>query len=312
MKMEFKDTGLPDNMPHLKEAFALAYEGHAPVRQGIMDAIKQVMDMGRARALGKLNESRKDLGEDAYKKGRAQINTLFDNQLALEKRKGLAAADKLFMLSSVAPALEVYLHSDRDTPENIAAALLAETTRSHQEYERIRTQFGQGGVHTVVAGVSHIAAYPDDKAAKAQETSPAARSVWYAHHINNIARVANLSREMAELEGAGFSALSLLGEQEVFDGARAVWGNDKKLDRRFVEVFNEVASFTKSDYRVNVSAEGKPVLARQRKLPPLPPPKKPPDNPPKEPPKNPPPGAKPPETRASHRQGVLGPGVFRK
>lgn len=255
--MRFEDSGLK-NDPLIVDAFnyaqdynrSLKPEVEAQLREQVESQIEmQRMQIDDAHAAGQIPdeqyEALKKRLDDVAKKNEERIPLVAAQQV-----------EKMFSKASLTPVLELQNYSENTSPSLVAAALLIRTVRDPIDFQKVEGKFG-AAVAGLVAEVIHIDSYPGSQDANIAAASTDAKRVILAEMNASLLGVAS---QLANVP-PGMQVMIPPGQdQKLFSQAKKLWGNDKKLDARLVEAFNSAATALKSDFRLEVNAEGKPEL----------------------------------------------------
>ena len=171
------------------------------------------------------------------------------------------ALERMFRNNALGIALEVQNHSDKATPAQIAAALLAQSARSPIDCKKIGKEFGEA-IENMVANIVDVGVYPVERDEKTAAANDDTKRLLMAGLTNRFRKAAG------NLEPANKVSLQPGKAEEAFQEIKPLWGVDKKLDSRLVSVFNQVATTQKSSYTLEVNEKGLPVLINNSTPPP--------------------------------------------
>jgi len=172
-------------------------------------------------------------------------------------QKGLL---EMFTTKRAGPARELHQNSDGASPEVLAAVMLVDCVRSPIDYENIEKKFG-GTVAGLVAEVAHIDAYPTERSENLKKAGADTKRAFIVRALTDM-DVATKAIEKASKNPFARVMLPPGQEQELFADAQAVWGADKKLDARFLQLFNKFAEAANSTFRAEVDAKGELELVK--------------------------------------------------
>lgn len=250
--MKFRDSGLPTDKI-VEDAFNYSYESVMSQRDAMVAYHHQQIDMMQMQALQALNLYRDSnaMPDSDYQREKANLEKMYTDELKAMPRGVDEALKMTFNLHHLNLALEIYRHSDKPSPELVAAALLSSSVRSAIDYERVIESFGRG-ISGVIAEYGHINAYPGQAQELLKAAGPDVKRVCLAMLCADLTHVYNIAK------GNPGQRISFPPGQEktLFDNAIQLWNNDKKLDQRFVEVFNRTAEAVASDARMNIADGG--------------------------------------------------------
>jgi hypothetical protein len=259
--MEFKDSGLPQ-IKLVEDAFnyskANALAGEKEMLKNVQQQVGMIFDQQKMM----LDFSRQagDLSESEYEAEKAKLEKQRQQQMgALTPmiQKGLI---EMFSAKRVGPARELQQYADNASPDVLAAVMLVDCVRSPIDYENLEKKFGST-VAGLVAEVSHIDAYPSERGENLKKAGLDTKRAFLARVITDLEGV---SKEIAKASKNPFNKIMLPPgqEEQLYNDALPVWGNDKKLDARFVALFNKVGEGASSTYRVEVGAKGELELVK--------------------------------------------------
>ncbi len=164
--------------------------------------------------------------------------------------------DKTFRDHTIGAAVEIQDYSDNASPSLIAAALLVECARDPVDCKKIEGEFG-ADVAGMIAEIMHVEAYPGARDENTAAAAPDTKRLMMGRLNNDFREAAAIVAKLKPNQRAK------LPEEEVkssFAEANLLWDNDKKLDARFVEIFNRAAKAVSSPYRIELTAKGAPDL----------------------------------------------------
>lgn len=259
--MEFKDSGLPQNKL-VEDAFnfskANVLAGEKEMLKNVEQQVGMIFDQQKmmldvARQSGQIAENE----YEEEKKRLDQQRQLQMNSLKPAVQKGL---NEMFAAKRVGPARELHQHADHASPEVLAAVMLVDCVRSPIDYENIEKKFGST-VAGLVAEVVHIDAYPSERTENLQKAGAETKRAYLSLLITSLEGV---SKEIAKASKNPFNKIMLPPgqEEQLYSDAVPVWGNDKKLDARFVQAFNKVGEGAGSTFRLEVGPKGELELVK--------------------------------------------------
>ena len=270
--MKFEDTNLPQ-VELVRDAFNHAY---ANSRTELTEIFKQQIEFLYQNQIMSLDMEKAEgrLTEEKYLEIKAQRDNIREGQLKQLPLIVEKQIDPMFSTTKLALVSEIQNHSEApSSPALIAATLLADSVRSVKDYLKLDAKFG-GAVSAVAADINEIKAYPDKAEANLAAACSDAKRIVMARMILSLDRI---PAQVEKLKGMT-PQFPPNEELNVFAQTKALWGNDKKQDKRVVEVFNKAAALLKSPYKIEISeTNSAPVLIKGGNTPPkaLPGPKKP-------------------------------------
>ncbi|MDE2337075.1 MAG: HD domain-containing protein [Alphaproteobacteria bacterium] len=255
--MKFDYTGLKKDKV-VEEAFEYAQEHNKKLVPEITQQLEKQLEEQYQQRLAALDDAR-DAGyvtEDQYAQNKAQL----DRSAAFQKRSLPMLAqqqlDYLFGTAKLAPALELQTNSESTSPALIAAALLVDCVRDPVDYKKVEAQFG-AAVAGLVAEVLHIDSYPGTAAADISSASVDAKRIFMAGLTTELSQIVN---QLAMMPPGAVAEAPPKYEETMFNQVQLLWGNDKKQDKRLVDVFNRAAEALSSPFRIEVTPAGTPAL----------------------------------------------------
>ncbi len=255
--MKFSQSGLPNDKV-VEEAFNYSYAKTMALRHETLKQFKLQIDRIHAQQLHAL---------DAHRAASAQTNVPMTDAVYNSEKNALAQehADQLaggpraveaylnntFAKQHLTPALELHRHSDKTSPALLAAAVLSDAVRSPIDYEEVITVFGKG-IGGLVAECCHLVVYPGEADTLLKNAGSDAKRIYLA----NVCADLGFFHKMAKANPMQKIAFPPEHAEALFKNAKLLWGNDKKLDQRFVAVFNLTAAAVASVCRMEVAADG--------------------------------------------------------
>lgn len=255
--MRFEDTGLTKNTL-VEDAFNYAQEYNRSLAPEVALQLKQRLEQDYEKRLAGLDQAKEagQVDEEAYKKYKASLDASMDMQV---KRLPLIAKQQLelmFNKAKIAPVLELQQHSENTSPALLAAALVLDTVRDPVDHQKLDAKFGST-VSGLVAEVLHVESYPGTIDQGLSNASADAKRIFLAGLSSSLDQVV---QQISKLPPGATLQFPPKQEETMFNQAKTLWGNDKKLDARLVSVFNKAATALASPYRIEVAANGTPTL----------------------------------------------------
>jgi len=252
--MRFQDSGLLNNKL-VKSAFDYAQTYTQSLVKEVLHSYREAVELDYQDDLALLDMELKfeDITPKEHEERKAQLDSFRTEDL--EAMTPEIVADDLrimFADHNVGSALEIQQYSDNATPALIAAALLAECARSPRDCKKIEDQFG-AEISGLVADILHVEAYPGARGENLAASGSDTKRLFMATLANSFRQAAAVVKTLKK----GEKALMPPEEAEsAFRDAKPLWGNDKKLDARLVDIFNYAAEVLSSNYRMEVSEKG--------------------------------------------------------
>ena len=277
MKLKkFEDTGLIDH-PLVRRAFEYSLTDAKTVRADIAAVYTQLVKESFNEELDALgiafmgNDENDDADPDSVDQDQGEFLFYKDAMIEdLEKRLDMApvvAAERYatgFIVQRVHPALIAQEKSEHPVPELIAALLLTNRVRSHQDFMQVAAEFGPD-VSDIVARLDHIAAYSDEHTPARhekllKEATPDEKRAYMAQIFSELAEIEYEFRKQA----AG--GLSPACAKDICEDTRILWGNDRTLEKHLVDRFNQVARVTGAPTRMNIGPRTELYLSENGKV----------------------------------------------
>ncbi len=254
--MDFKDSGLPKTQL-IEDAFNFSKANALSNEKEAMKEFKQQIDMIHTQRKMMLDMEKEDGGmPDAdYQREIKNLERGRDEQLRMGPLLITRELNNMFETRRVGLAKEVAANTEKPTPELIAAVMLIDCVRSPLDYQNISDKFGKG-VAGLIAEVVHIDAYPSERTDNLTKAGPDTKRAYLAMLVTSLDGIVKQIERVAK-QGPGQKIMFPPGQEEqLFRDAQPVWGNDKKLDARFVAAFNKAGEAASSTFRLEVDADG--------------------------------------------------------
>jgi hypothetical protein len=272
--MKFAETGLKQDKL-VEEAFNYSYEYNRALAPELEAQFKQQIESQFQFQLDYLNDG-KDSGQmtdDEYNLKKSRLEMQKDMQLKQLPKIVSQQLDLMFNATKLGPVLEVQNNSENTSASLLASALLLDCVRDPIDYQKVEAKFGSA-VAGVIAEVLHIDSYPGQQDENLTKASNDAKRIFMAGLNSSLEQV---TAQLKKLPPGQMLRFPPGQEENMFKQAKLLWGNDKKLDKRLVDVFNKAAEAMGSKYRIELGPTGTPELVETvKKTPPkmLPGPKK--------------------------------------
>jgi hypothetical protein len=266
--MKFQESGLPNN-EILEEAFNYSYENAMSYTDEAMVDFTQQITEGYLQNLEELNAKKKagEVPDDIYKLEKKELERVRDAQLKMGPRLIERELNNMFKNRRLAPALEILKNSTASSPELMAAVILVESVRSPKDWLQLADKFGPG-IAGIVAELQHIDAYSAKRSTNLAQASSDIKRAYMAVIITSLEQIVAHFQQMVKMNPQHKITFSAGQEEEIFGNVKLLWGNDKKLDQRFVAAFNRAAETTTSLFRMEVDAAGAIELVKSNLKPP--------------------------------------------
>lgn len=278
--MKFLQSGLPSNNM-LEEAFNYSFKNVMNTLDESMKSFTQQIGMLHDQHMLMLNADKKaGMSDDEYKMNKSALEKMRDEQLKMGPPMITEELEKSFVARRLGPVKEAMTHSDNASPEVLAALLLTECVRSPVDFRNIEKTFGSA-VASIIADVVHIDAYPSERDANINKASSEVKSVYQVLMITSLDQMTQQIEQAIAANPMQKIMFPPGQEEQIYTGAKLLRGNDKKLDARFIEVFNRASDAASSPYKLEVGTDGElelikgAVTPRKGKTPIVPPPKGP-------------------------------------
>lgn len=251
--MKFSESGLPNNKL-IEEAFnyslqnALSYE-----KEGLENFNEQITE-GYEMELEALKAAKDagELDEQQYNMERKKLDFIFDQQKKMGPSLVARELRNMFKGRRVAAALEASNNSEGASPEIVAALLLVEAVRSPKDFLAVQAKFGPA-VAGVISELHHAEAYPVDREDILSAADRGVKRAYMAILVNTLEQIVVQFKQIQKLDPSHRISFAA-GQEEILAGnAQSVWGNDAKLDKRFVDAFNNAAGVAKSPYHAEIN-----------------------------------------------------------
>ena len=266
--MEFKDSGLPQTKL-IEEAFNFSKANAMSNEKDAMKDFKQQIDMIFTQREMMLDMQKSDMGmPDAdYDREKKKLEKAREEQMRVGPQLIRQELNNMFANRRVGLAKEVQANTERPSEELVAAVMLIDCVRSPLDYKNISEKFGNG-VADLIAEVVHIDAYPSEREENLSKSAPDTKRAYLAMLVASLDGISKQVEKMAKTNPNQKIMFPPGQEETLFRDAQPVWGNDKKLDSRFVEAFNKASAAASSVYRLEVDAKGDLELVKDSAPPP--------------------------------------------
>lgn len=252
--MKFEDTELLKD-PAVEKAFNFAQSYVARLAGETKEAMADAVREAYEDELYELEEARdlEEVSKDEYQTCKNELDDMLEKNLSTITPEAVGMVLHQTLLNGyVGPAMEIQRHSDKPVPALIAAALVADCVRDPVDCKKVEEAFNPA-IAGLAAELAHINAYPADSAENTLAASPDAKRLMLAQLCNAHAQRANAAIK-AGPEGGFYFSLS--EAKETLEMAGLLFGEDKKLEARLVDVFNHANIIVNSPFRFEVRKDG--------------------------------------------------------
>lgn len=275
--MDFNASGLPKNKL-VEEAFNFSRANSQGNSKEALKSFKQQIDMIHTQQMMMLDADKEGMSDAEYKQQKKELEQLRDEQLKMGPGLIVRELENMFEQRRVHPAKLVAANADAASPELLSAILLIDCVRSPLDYKNIATKFGDT-VANLIAEVVHIDAYPSERDNNLVKASADTKRAYEGLLITSLEQIVKQITQQAK-ENPGQKIMFPPGQEEqLYDDVKNVWGNDKKLDKKFMDAFNKAAGAAHSPYTLEIGLQGDLELVKGSVKPTGPKPPKPPKGP---------------------------------
>ncbi len=275
--MDFNASGLPKNKL-VEEAFNFSRANSQGNSKEALKSFKQQIDMIHTQQMMMLDADKEGMSDAEYKQQKKELEQLRDEQLKMGPGLIVRELENMFEQRRVHPAKLVAANADAASPELLSAILLIDCVRSPLDYKNIATKFGDT-VANLIAEVVHIDAYPSERDNNLAKASADTKRAYEGLLITSLEQIVKQITQQAK-ENPGQKIMFPPGQEEqLYDDVKNVWGNDKKLDKKFMDAFNKAAGAAHSPYTLEIGLQGDLELVKGSVKPTGPKPPKPPKGP---------------------------------
>lgn len=266
--MEFKDSGLPQTKL-IEEAFKFSKANALSNEKDAMKDFKQQIDMIFTQREMMLDMQKNDMGmpEADYDREKKKLDKAREEQMRVGPQLIRQELNNMFVNRRVGLAKEVQANTENPSEELVAAVMLIDCVRSPLDYKNISEKFGNS-VADLIAEVVHIDAYPSEREENLTKSAPDTKRAYLAMLVASLDGISKQVEKMAKTNPNQKIMFPPGQEETLFRDAQPVWGNDKKLDSRFVAAFNKASAAASSVYRLEVDAKGALELVKDSAPPP--------------------------------------------
>lgn len=260
--MLFKDSGLP-NEKLIEDAFNYSRANAQGAQKEALKSFEQQIDMIHSQNLMMLDMELEagNMKEDEYKMNKQALDKMREDQLKMGPALISRELEKSFEKRRIGPAREIMQHSDKSSNELIAAVILIDCVRSPVDYKNIAAKFGDD-VAGLIAEVVHIDAYPSERDDNLSKATPDTKRAYEALLITSLDQIVEQVKQMSQQQPGQKIMFPPGQEEQLYGDVKNLWGNDKKLDKRFMDAFNTAARAASSKFQLEVDNDGKLELVK--------------------------------------------------
>lgn len=267
--MNFDQSGLPP-IQLVQDAFTYSHNYIKATRGAMLKDFERQINRAHRENVTMLEQARSkgQMDEAQYKRELSELENMRNQQLKAGPMLIARELDRLFAKNHVNPARELFRHAERATPEMLAAIMLTECIRSPRDFRAIEGQFGPVVANTL-ADLLHLEAYTEERRANFAAVPDDVKRAYYAMTISSLENISDQAQQLAKRSPTRRIVFPEGQEDMLFQNTKVVWGIDKKLDARMLEVFNRTAGHVMSKVRFARNQDGDLTLVPH--VPPTPP-----------------------------------------
>lgn len=254
--MNFTESGLPKHQL-IEDAFDYSRTNAKGNQKEALKSFQQQIEMIHNQNLLMLDMEKDagDMKDDEYKRNKQALERMRDDQLKMGPALITRELENMFEKRRVGPAKIAAANADNATPELVAAIMLIDCVRSPVDYKNVSAKFGEG-VAGLIAEVVHIDAYPSERDVNLSKASGDAKRAYQSLLITSLDQIVDQIARAAK-ENPGQKIMFPPGQEEqIYNDIKNLWGNDKKLDAKFLAAFNKASDSAGSPYKLEVDSAG--------------------------------------------------------
>ncbi|MEZ0226422.1 MAG: hypothetical protein ACAH83_17835 [Alphaproteobacteria bacterium] len=254
--MNFTESGLPKNQL-VEDAFDYSRTNAQNNQKEALKSFQQQIEMIHSQNLLMLDMEKDagDMKDDEYKRNKQALERMRDDQLKMGPALITRELENMFEKRRVGPAKVAAANADKASPELVAAIMLIDCVRSPVDYKNVSAKFGEG-VAGLIAEVVHIDAYPSERDVNLSKASGDAKRAYQSLLITSLDQIVDQITRAAK-ENPGQKIMFPPGQEEqIYNDIKNLWGNDKKLDAKFLAAFNKASDSAGSPYKLEVDSAG--------------------------------------------------------
>jgi hypothetical protein len=254
--MNFTESGLPKNQL-IQDAFDYSRLNAQNNQKEALKSFQQQIEMIHNQNLLMLDMEKDagDMKDDEYKRNKQALERMRDDQLKMGPALITRELENMFEKRRVGPAKIAAANADKASPELVAAIMLIDCVRSPVDYKNVSATFGEG-VAGLIAEVVHIDAYPSERDVNLAKASGDAKRAYQSLLITSLDQIVDQITRAAK-ENPGQKIMFPPGQEEqIYNDIKNLWGNDKKLDAKFLAAFNKASDSAGSPFKLEVDSAG--------------------------------------------------------
>jgi hypothetical protein len=254
--MNFTESGLPKSKL-VEEAFNFSRANAQGNQKEALKSFQQQIEMIHNQNMLMLDMEKEagDMKDDEYKRNKVSLERMRDDQLKMGPQLIARELDNMFEKRRVGPAKIAAANADNASPELVAAIMLIDCVRSPIDYKNVSSTFGDK-VAGLIAEVVHIDAYPSERDVNLAKASSDAKRAYQSLLITSLDQIVEQIARAAK-EAPGQKIMFPPGQEEqLYNDVKNLWGNDKKLDAKFLEAFNKASDSAQSPFKLEVDTSG--------------------------------------------------------
>lgn len=250
--MEFSKSGLPRNQL-LEDAFNYSRQQNRADYEVMLETFNTDIEMLTKNRLMVLNAS-KEAGKikpEEYDQQKKKFEQEREQYLKAGPQLINQHLEEIFEARNVVRAKEALASSNGST-QFAAIAMLIDCVRSPIDHENVVKRFGKD-IAGVVGEIAHIDAYPGQREKNLSQASADTKRVFLISLLADTnLLVSRVERSIKANPGKKPPAMGPDQEKKAFADLKPLWGNDPKLDAKFVDSFNKLTALTLSAYKLEV------------------------------------------------------------
>ncbi len=267
--MKFEDSGLPP-LQLVQDAFEYSRKAVRVDYDAMLKDFQRQMAQAHRENVAMFEQLRKQgkMSEQEYTSNMEQLKAMIEHQLKAGPTLINRELDNSFAKGHVKPARELFTMAESSPPESLAAIMLLECVRSPKDFRAVEKEFGPV-VADLLAELLHIEAYEESRKKHLDAAPVEAKRAYYALLISSLDVLGEKAEKLAK-SGQPRRIVFPDGQENIlFENTKALWGVDKQLDARILEVFNKTAGLLMSKLRLQKDQDGDLSLVAH--VPPKPP-----------------------------------------
>ena len=254
--MNFTESGLPKHTL-VEDAFNYSRTNAQNNQKEALKSFQQQIEMIHNQNLLMLDMEKDsgDMKDDEYKRNKMALERMRDDQLKMGPQLIARELDNMFEKRRVGPAKIAATSADSASPEVVSAIMLIDCVRSPLDYKNVSAKFGDT-VAGIIAEVVHIDAYPSERDTNLSKASADAKRAYQSLLITSLDQIVDQIQKAAKENPAQKIMFPPGQEEQIYSDIKSLWGNDKKLDKRFIDAFNKASDLAQSPFKLETDASG--------------------------------------------------------